>query len=78
MEGLSKATKDIKKVIEIIQDSENSAEAKSKLIGNFILSERQANSVLEMPLKKLTNLERNQIDYDIKKLQEKKIIFKIY
>ena len=25
-----------------------------------------------MPLKKLTNLERNQIDDDIKKLQEKK------
>ena len=61
LEGLSKATKDIKKVIEIIEGSENSVEAKSKLIDNFYLSERQANSVLEMPLKKLTNLERNQI-----------------
>jgi len=72
LEGLSKATKDIKKVIEIIEDSANSAEAKSKLIEHFFLSEKQANSVLDMPLKKLTTLERNQIDDDIKNLQEKK------
>ena len=72
LEGLSKATKDIKKVIEIIEGSENSAEAKSKLIDNFFLSEKQANSVLDMPLKKLTNLERNQINEDIRNLQRKK------
>jgi len=75
LEGLSKATKDIRKVITTIQESENSSEAKSKLINNFFLSEKQANSVLDMPLKKLTNLERNQIENDIKKLQEKKIYF---
>ncbi len=72
LDGLSKATKNIKKVIAIIEESENSSEAKSKLIGEFYLSEKQANSVLDMPLKKLTNLERNQIDDDIEKLQEKK------
>ena len=72
LEGLSKATKNIKKIIEIIEDSENSAEAKSKLINNFFLSQKQANSVLDMPLKKLTNLEKNHIDDDIKNLQEKK------
>merc|ERR1711991_464465 len=74
-EGLSKATKDIKKVIELIENSENSAEAKSKLIDNFFLSGKQANSVLDMPLKKLTNLEKNQIDNDIKILEEKKNYF---
>jgi len=72
LEGLSKATKDIKKVIEIVENSENSAEAKSKLIGNFFINEKQANSVLDMPLKKLTTIERNQINNDIKNLQEKK------
>ncbi len=72
LEGLSKATKDIKKVIQIIENSENTAEAKSKLINNFFLSDKQANSVLDMPLKKLTNLERNQIDVEIKNLGEKK------
>jgi len=74
-EGLSKATKDIKKIIEIIENSENSVEAKSKLIINFHLSEKQANSVLDMPLKKLTTLERNQINDEIIKLQEKKNYF---
>ncbi len=72
LEGLSKATKDIKKVIEIIESSKNPTEAKSKLINNFFFSEKQASSVLDMPLRKLTNLEKNQIDNDIKNLQEKK------
>ena len=75
LEGLSKATKNIKRIIQIIEDSENTAEAKSKLIKNFYLSEKQANSVFDMPLKKLTNLERKQIDNDIKKLEEKKNYF---
>merc|ERR1711991_1190396 len=66
LEGLSKATKNIKKVIEIIEESENSEEARSKLIESFFLSDKQANSVLNMPLRKLTNLEKNQIDDEIK------------
>ncbi len=74
-EGLSKATKNIKKFIEIIEESENSVEAKSKLIEKFFLSEKQANSVLDMPLRKLTNLEKNQIDDEIKNLEEKKNYF---
>ncbi len=74
-EGLSKATQDIKKVIKIIEESENSTEAKLKLIDNFFLSEKQANSVLDMPLKKLTNIEKNQIENDIQKLKEKKDYF---
>ncbi len=74
-EGLSKATKNIKKVIAIIEESENSVEARSKLIENFFLSEKQANSVLDMPLRKLTNLEKNQIDNEIKNLEEKKNYF---
>jgi len=74
-EGLSKATKNIRKIIEIIEESENSVEAKSKLIKNFFLSDKQANSVLDMPLRKLTNLEKNQIDDEIKNLEEKKNYF---
>ncbi len=74
-EGLSKATKNTKKVIEIIENSENAIEAKSKLIINFHLSEKQASSILDMPLRKLTALERNQIDDEIKNLQEKKNYF---
>ncbi|MBO6971337.1 MAG: DNA topoisomerase 4 subunit A [Prochlorococcus marinus CUG1431] len=75
LEGLSKATKDIKKVIQIIEDSKNSLEAKLNIIDSFFLTEKQANSVLDMPLKKLTALEKNQIYEEIKKLQEKKNYF---
>ncbi len=74
-EGLSKATKNIKKVIAIIEESENYVQARSKLIENFFLSQKQANSVLDMPLKKLTNLEKNEIDNEIKNLEEKKNYF---
>ncbi len=72
LEGFSIATKNIKNIIEIIQTSENAAEAKAKLIKKLMLSEIQSNAVLEMPLKKLTNLERNKIEIDIKIYQEKK------
>ena len=75
LEGLSKATKEIKKVIEIIENSENSVEAKSKLIDKFFLNEKQATSVLDMPLKKITTLEKNEIDSDINKLKVKKNYF---
>ena len=78
LEGLSKATKNIKEIVEIIQESENSIKAKSKLIDKFFITEKQANSILDMPLKKLTNLERSQLDKDIAKLKEKRIIFKSY
>jgi len=43
-------------------------QARSKLVENFFLSEKQANSVLDMPLKKLTNLEKNQIDKTLNEL----------
>ena len=75
LEGFSKAIKNIKRVIEIIEESENSLEAKSKLIINFSLNEKQANSVLDMPLKKLTNLEKSQIKDDIKNLKNEKNYF---
>ena len=72
LNGLSVATKNIKDVIKIIQESQNSVEAKSKLIKNLSATEKQANAVLDMPLKKLTNLEKNQIEIDIKELTQKK------
>ncbi len=72
LEGFSKATNNIKKIIEIIQNSENTSEANFKLKKGINLTEKQAGAVLDMPLKKLTNLERKQINIDIKKLEEKK------
>ncbi len=72
MEGFSIATKNIKNIIEIIQNSENATEAKSILMVKLKLTENQANAVLSMPLKKLTTLERKQIDIEMRELLEKK------
>ena len=72
LEGFSIATKNIKDIIEIIQNSENTTEAKSILMIKLALKNNQAEAVLSMPLKKLTNLERKQIEIDIKELNEKK------
>ncbi len=75
LEGFSIATKNIKYIIEIIQKSENVTEAKSILMPKLNLSNKQADAVLSMPLKKLTNLERKQIEIDMKELLEKKKYF---
>ncbi len=72
LEGFSIATKNIKNIIEVIQGSENATEAKSILMPKLKLSNKQADAVLSMPLKKLTNLERKQIEIDMKELLEKK------
>ena len=72
LEGFSIATKNIKNIIEIIQNSENAAEAKSILTIKFNLNSKQADAILSMPLKKLTTLERNQIKIDMAELIEKK------
>ncbi len=72
LEGFSIATNNIKIIIEIIQNSENSTEAKTILIPKLNLSVKQADAVLSMPLKKLTTLERKQLGIDMKELIEKK------
>ena len=72
MEGFSKAIKNIKKIIEVIENAENAAEAKSILMPKLVLTSKQTDAVLSMPLKKLTNLERKQIEIDITELNEKK------
>ena len=72
LEGFSIATKNIKEIIEVIQNSENATEAKSILMPKLFLSGKQTDAVLSMPLKKLTNLERKLIANDIKELNEKK------
>ena len=72
LQGFALAVKNIKKIIEIVQNSENTNEAKSKLELNLNLTSTQSNAVLGMPIKKLTNLERLQINQNIIDLKVKK------
>ena len=72
LEGFSIATKNIRNIIEVIQNSENASEAKSILMPQLNLSSNQADAVLSMPLKKLTNLERKQLRINMAELIEEK------
>jgi len=72
LQGFALAVKNIKRIIEIVQNSENTNEAKTLLEEKLELTSKQSNAVLGMPIKKLTNLERNQINKDIVDLKVKK------
>ena len=72
LEGFSLAVENIKKIIEIVQNSEDTAEAKYVLSSNLKLTNKQADAVLSMPIKKLTNLERIQIKKSIEDLTTRK------
>ncbi len=68
LDGLKIALENIDRVIKILKSSENDAVAKSKLTIEFNLSDIQAESILEMRLRKLTGLEREKIDEELDEL----------
>src|SRR5690606_10145403 len=56
------ALSNIDEVVSIIRAAESTADAKQKLQARFELSEIQAQQILDMPLKRLTGLERKALD----------------
>lgn len=68
LEGLKIALDDIDKVIALIRSSADNAVAKSGLMNEFSLSELQANAILEMRLSRLTGLEREKLENELKEL----------
>ncbi len=67
LEGLLIAIKNIDEVIKIIKTSSNVSTARQRLRDRFALSERQAQAILDMKLARLTNLEVNNLQEEIKK-----------
>ena len=68
--GLKKALDFIDKVIKIIRASKDSAIAKLNLIKEFKFTDIQATAILEMKLSKLSNLERKNIETELKEKQD--------
>lgn len=68
LEGLRTALENIDAVIALIKKSESTAEAKTALQSKFSLSEIQAQHILDMPLKRLTGLERKAIEDEYQEL----------
>jgi len=75
LEGLQVALKNLDEVINLIRNSKDVDQARGRLMRKFKLSTLQADAILEMPLRRLSNLERRKIDLEYRKLtaQTKKL-----
>ena len=71
LEGLLVALDHIDEVINIIRSSANIAEAKSRLIERFSLTDVQAQAIVDMRLRALTGLEREKIEGEYAGLMER-------
>jgi DNA gyrase subunit A len=69
VEGLLVAILDIDDVIAIIRGSDDTAQARSRLMEVFELSETQTNYILEMPLRRLTRFSRIELETERGKLE---------
>lgn len=69
--GLLIALDNIDEVIQIIRSSRTDAEARTRLMERFGLSEAQSNAILEMRLRRLTGLEYDKLAGELKELEEK-------
>ncbi len=62
LEGLKIALDNLDEVIRTIRESRSADSAKNNLMRNFSLSERQAQAILDMQLRRLAALERKKIE----------------
>lgn len=67
--GLSKALDHIDEIIALIKKSKDTDDARTKLIAKFKFSEIQANAILDMRLQRLSGLERQKIEDELKAVQ---------
>ncbi|MCI5836961.1 MAG: DNA gyrase subunit A [Veillonellaceae bacterium] len=70
VEGLLRALDRIDEIIKTIRASETDEIAKQALMDTFQLSEKQALAILDMRLRRLTGLEREKLEQELRDLQE--------
>ncbi len=68
LEGLRIALDNIDEVVRIIRAADSDEEARNNLMSRFELDEIQANSILEMRLRRLTGLERSKVENELNDL----------
>ncbi len=68
VEGLRIALDNIDRIIKIIRAASDDQSARNDLMESFSLSERQAQAILDMRLKRLTGLERGKLDEEYEEL----------
>jgi len=72
VEALIEAINNLREIIDLIEDSKDTAEAKKNLMIKLKINERQADGILSMPLKRITSLEKNSLKNEIKDLQNER------
>ena len=70
LEGYKIAQDNIDEVVKIIKSAKSDTEAKENLMSRFGLSEIQTDAILELKLRRLTGLEREKIEAELKQLLE--------
>jgi DNA gyrase subunit A len=68
LEGLKKALDIIDEIIKVIKASTNIEDARENLVAKFDFSQIQAQSIVDMRLGKLTGLEREKIENELREL----------
>ncbi|MFT7003635.1 MAG: DNA gyrase subunit A [Sulfurimonas sp.] len=68
LEGLKKALDIIDQIIKVIKASTNIEEARENLVSEFDFSQIQAQSIVDMRLGRLTGLEREKIENELREL----------
>ena len=68
LEGYKIALDNIDEVVKIIRNAETDIEAKEKLMSRFGLTEIQTDAILELRLRRLTGLERDKIEAELRDL----------
>ena len=71
VEGLVIALANIDRVVEIIKKSRDKVDACANLVSEFLLSEEQANAILDMKLSRLTSLEVEALNAELNDLHIK-------
>ena len=70
LEGIKIALDNIDEVVKIIRASKSDEEAKDQLMARFGLDDIQSQAILDMRLRRLTGLERDKVEDEIKTLYE--------
>ncbi|MAR07174.1 MAG: topoisomerase IV [Cyanobium sp. NAT70] len=72
VEGLITALNNLQRVIAMIQEAADAASARASLMVHFDLTERQADAVLAMPLRRLTGLEQESLRKELDELRQER------
>ena len=72
VEALIQAINNLRGIINLIEKSKDTAEAKNNLINSLKINARQADGILSMPLKKITSLEKNSLKKEIEDLKNER------